>query len=236
MIDEKKMEILPKYPNQGYKVVFLKEPGMLNTLTSICPVLNDRGEIVYKNYKGHLIHHGETFEIARFFDKKAPFMTYVYKINKYAEESINNYFLNNPMTDDVDLSLKISNECGSFKVLDNINKEKNDRFVGHDSIGCTIFCGEKKVERAFWCGSILSDTDKNVDPNYTPTIVQVAAGVISGLSYIMEPKNKKLGLLEPCDLDTEYILERAIPLLGKFFFTEIPNEHIKDFSFEYKRK
>ncbi len=236
MIDEKKMEMLPKYPNQGYQVVFLKEPGMLNTLNSVCPVINDRGDIVYTTYKGHLIHHAETFEMARFFDKKAPFMTYVYKVNKYAEESINSFFLNNPMTDDVDLSLKISNECGSFKVLDNINKKKQDRFVGHDSIGCTIFCGEKKVERAFWCGSILSDTDNNVDPNYTPTIIQVAAGVISGLSYILEPKNKKQGLLEPTDLDTDYILEKAIPLLGKFFFTEIPQEHLKNFSFEYKRK
>lgn len=235
MIDFNKMDIIPKDDNQEHQVIFLKDNGMNNTLSSVCPVLNSSGDVVYKQYRGHLIHHGEMFEMARYFGKKAPFMTYCYKINRDAEQSITNFFLNNQMNDDNDLSLRLLNKCGSFFVIDNIDKPASERVYGHDTIGATFFCGTKKVERAFWCGSILSDTD-NIDPNFTPTIVQVAAGVLSGLSYIMEPKNKNKGWIEPCEMDTKYILEKATPLLGKFFFTEIPTESLKDFSFDYKRK
>ena len=224
MIDKKKMELLPRYKNQQYDVLFLKKIGMKNKLNSICPILDNNGKIKFKNFKGNLIHHGETFEMANYFGRKAPLMTYVYKINKYADESIKNFFMNNKTSDDQDIKMWVLSECNSFHVLDNINKKKNDKIIGHDSIGCTIYCGKQKVDRIFWCGSILSDTDKNVDANFTPTIIQVAAGLLSGLSYIMEDKNKNRGLLEPCDLDTTYILQKSIPLLGKFFFTEIPKE------------
>ena len=54
-------------------------------------------------------------------------------------------------------------------------------------------------------------------------MVQVAAGVLSGLSYIMEPKNKDKGVLFSTDMDTNYILQKSIPLLGKVFFQEIPS-------------
>ena len=223
-IDKKKTELLPKYKDQEYEVFFLKDSGMHNTLNSICPILDNHGKIKFTNFQGHLIHHGEMFEMASYFGKKAPFMTYVYKVNKYAEQSIKQFFNNNKSSDEEDLNMWIMSDCNSFHVLDNINKKKNDRMIGHDSIGCTLFCGKKKIDRIFWCGSILSDTDKNVDPNFTPTIVQVAAGVLSGLSYIMEPKHKGHGLYDPTDLDTKYILQKSTPLLGKFFFTEIPIE------------
>lgn len=235
MIDFNKMEIIPKDENQEYDIIFLKDIGMNNTLTSICPILNSNNNILYKQYRGNLIHHGEMFEMARFFGKKTPFMTYVYKMNRYAEQSITNYFLNNMMVDDTDLRLQLLNKCGSFCVLDNIVKSENERTYGHDSIGATFFCGTKKVERAFWCGSILSDTDE-IDKRFTPTIVQVAAGVLSGLSYILEPNNQNMGWVEPCDLDTKYMITKSAPLLGKFLFTEIPSENLKDFSFDYKRK
>jgi homospermidine synthase len=173
------------------------------------------------------------FEMANYFGKKSPFMTYVYKVNKYADESIKNYFSNNKMNDDHDLKIKILSECDSFHVLDNIGKKKEDKIIGHDSVGCTIYCGDKNIDRIFWCGSILSDTDENVDSNFTPTIIQVAAGVLTGLSHILETKNKGHGLIEPSDLDTKYVFEKSSPLLGKLFFTEIPKEKFSG-KFKYK--
>jgi hypothetical protein len=143
------------------------------------------------------------------------------------------FFLKNKESDDQDLKMRVLSECNSFHVLDNINKPKSEQIVGHDSIGCTIYCGKNKVDRIFWCGSILSDDDVNVNPNFTPTIVQVAAGVLSGLSYILEDSNKEKGLFEPCDLETKYILSKSVPLLGKFFFTEIPVEKFSG-KFNYK--
>jgi len=234
MLDKKKMALLPKYKNQPYEVIFLNDIAMKNSLNTICPVINRHGKIEFENFHGKLIHHGETFEMANYFGKNAPFMTYVYKPNKYAEASIQKYFDENKHSDDQDLKLRIMADCNSFVVLDNIGKPKKDRIVGHDTIGCTIYCGKNKVEDIFWCGSILSDTDKNVDPNFTATIIQVAAGVLSGLSYILEDKNKARGLHEPCDLNTRYILSKSTPLLGKFFFTKIPTDEFIG-KFVYKK-
>jgi homospermidine synthase len=203
--------------NKDYSVIFLNKLGIYSTLNSICPILVNN-TIEFTNYRGKLIHHGEMFELARYFGKNAPFMSYVYKTNKYLDESI----LQFKNTEDLWL---YSNQENGFQVFDNIKNPKG--LIGHDSIGCTIFCGDKDIERIFWCGSILSDTDKNVDPNFTPTVVQVVAGVLSGLSFILE--SEPMGWVEPIDLDTEYILEKSIPLLGKFFFTEIDAKQFDKF-------
>jgi len=228
-IDRSKMNLVK---NNDYDVYFLKAIGINTIINSVCPILDDNEKIVFKKYKGKMIHHGEIFELAKLFGKNAPFMSYVYKINKYADESIKNFVKNNdPLDVHDEMQQWILNNCKSFHVFDNINKKNNDKIVGHDSVGCTIYCGDKNIDKIFWCGSILSDYDQNVNPLFTPTIIQVAAGVLSGLSYIMEPKNKNKGLFNPCDLDTNYILEKSIPLLGKFFFTEIPiNKFDKKFT------
>ena len=107
----------------------------------------------------------------------------------------------------------------SFVVMDNINIPKKHHMKGFDSIGATILCGKNSIERIFWCGSIL-DSSHLENKLFTPTIVQVAAGVLSGLSFILEPERKP-GYYEPCDLDTLYILNKSTPLLGLFYFTEI---------------
>jgi len=122
------------------------------------------------------------------------------------------------------LNIWLMNNCNSFHVYDNIGKKTKEKIVGHDTIGCTLFCGAaNKIEKIYWCGSILDASDPNVIPDFTPTMVQVAAGVLSGLSYIMEPKNKDKGVLFSTDMDTNYILQKSIPLLGKVFFQEIPS-------------
>lgn len=135
-------------------------------------------------------------------------------------------------TGEDDLMLRINNDCSSFEVMDNINKSKSERLVGHDTVGCTVYCGRDKVDKIYWCGSVLS-SDDDINPNFTPTIVQVAAGVLSGLSYILEEKNKNHGLYTPCQLNTKYVLQKSAPLLGKLFFTEIPKEDFVG-KFEYK--
>jgi homospermidine synthase len=219
LIDYKKTQILRSKStyNDKYTTFFLNPMGINCLLNSICPVkINNK--IHNEKYEGRLIHHGETFECAKLFGKKAPFMSYVYKINKHAEHSIRKFFKENKTGDSNDLTLIIHNMCDSFRVFDNTVKGDN-KILGCDSIGCTILCGDKDIEQIFWCGTVLTGDTNNP---YTATVTQVAAGVLSGLSYIMEPKNKGKGLLLPCDLDTKYILEKSIPYLGDFFFTEIP--------------
>jgi hypothetical protein len=222
---------VPLLQNENYKLLFLNNLGINNSLNSICPDLKNRNEIEFIEYEGKLIHHGEVFELAKYFGKKSPFMSYVYKLNKYANASIQNFIQSHSSYDTTELFTMIKTDSNSFKVFDNIDTPENAKFIGNDSIGCTIYCGDETVERIFWCGSILSDYDDNVYPEFTPTIVQVAAGLLSGLSFILEPENTGKGLFEPCDLDTKYIIDKSIPYLGKFFFTEIP---IEKFSGKFK--
>jgi homospermidine synthase len=217
LIDKIKTKYLK---NKDYKVLFLTEPGVNCHLNSICPILKD-DNITYENFEGKLIHHGEIFELAKLFGEKAPFMSYCYKINKYAELSIKNFFIRKSLKNEDNLKLYINNSCNNFVVINNFDNE----YEGFDSIGCTLICGDVSVEKIYWCGSILRDIDKNVNSNFTPTIIQVAAGVLSGLSFIMEKCNKNKGLLMSCDLDTNYILRKSVPLLGKVFFTEIDKKY-----------
>ena len=199
------------------EIIFLSSNGLHTTINSICPIL-ENDNIIFRNFRGKMIHHGEIFEMARYFGEKAPFMSYVYQTNSYVDESIDNFYklFPNSTVDDLFLYLNQDNTFHIFNGKD---------VSGYDSIGCTIFCGEKSIEQIYWCGSILSTTDDNVKQEYTPTIVQVVAGVLSGLSFVLE--NKLKGWIEPSDMDTPYILKKSKPLLGKLSFLEIPVSEFK---------
>lgn len=211
---EKTKQYRSMQPN-AYEVIFLKEMGINVTLPSVCPVWKN-GSISYTPFYGKLIHHGEMFDLARLFGGVAPFMTYVYANNVYMDHSIQHYLSTHPGSSNHDL-IEYANHAQTFRVLD----QAKGQMKGQDSMGATFVCGDNSVERLFWCGSLFSDQDAH-HPYFTPTTVQVAAGVLSGLSYILEEAQANRGWFQPSDLDTSYILEKAVPLLGKFFFTELP--------------
>ena len=221
MFDMKKTSLLK---NNDYKVIFLNDYGLNSNFNSVCPALNESNQIIFKKFEGALIHHGELFELARLFGRDAPFLAYVYKINKYAKESlIENFSNRHEHHDSNDVALNLLSSYNKCQVLENI--KINNMFKGFDSMGCTLFCGKNSIDKIYWCGSVLDSNDPYINKLFTPTIVQVAAGVLSGLSYILESTNINKGLLFPCDLDTKYVLDKSVPMLGKFFFTEIPTEH-----------
>lgn len=218
------MKLYKPFQCNGKEVIFLKENGRNSTLPTIAPVLiKNSDDITYETFRGSLIHHGESFELANYFGENAPFMSYVYKYSPYLDRSLDRVEQDYHLSDRGEFISYILSDPESFCVFDNISVDQKHRMKGFDSIGCTILCGKNSVDRIFWCGTILSDRD-DINRLFTPTVVQVAAGVLSGLSYIMEimETEKKPDYYQPCDLDTEYILEKARPLLGKFFFTEIP--------------
>jgi len=208
-----------------YEVIFLKEMGIHMTLPSICPIMTTNGRIVCTTYRGKVIHHGEIFDMARHFKEDTPFMSYVYKNNPYMDQSIRHFFSMNPDAVSNDIMM-YADQHDSFRVLD----QRDGKIKGQDSIGATLFCGTGKIERIFWCGSIVTEKDKifKQDPYsyFTPTIIQVAAGVLSGLSFIMEHKCK--GWYQSSDIDTDYMLTKCAPLLGHLFFTEIPVDQFNE--------
>lgn len=223
------MKLYAPYQNQGKEVIFMNESGLQCSLPSIAPVIVN-GEVKYEMYRGQLIHHGEIFELANYFGTKAPFMTYVYQSSPYINRSLAYVMKSNKYEDHDGIMAHILTKPDSFSVMDNINMPREHRVTGFDSIGATFLCGTKSVERMFWCGSILSETDP-INPLFTPTVVQVAAGVLSGLSYILEP-GRTPGLYQPTDLDTLYVLKKAMPLLGKFFFSEIKDKFKSPYTYK----
>ena len=107
MIDIEKMTLLD---NDDYILFFLNQYGINAKFNSVCPVLDKHREITFKKFNGSLIHHGEMFELARLFGKDAPFMTYVYQLNKYTRESlIENIAAKNKHSDLNDVSLRLFN-------------------------------------------------------------------------------------------------------------------------------
>jgi homospermidine synthase len=202
----------------NHNVLFLNTIGIESTLDTICPFISEEGRIDFVNFKGSLIHHGEIFDLSRLFGHHSPLMSYAYRMNKHVADFISKQ----TSSDMTDVQIKIQNDWNSFRVVDNI-MSNTAAWSGTDSVGCVMFCGNDKIDKMFWCGSIAtSHNTKN--KLFTPTIIQVAAGVLSGLSYILEPTNQNKGLLFPSDLNTQYILDKSVSLLGKFMFTEIPVE------------
>lgn len=107
------------------------------------------------------------FELARYFGDYSPFISYVYQTNSCLDESINTFYKKFPDSKENDDLWMYVNQDNTFHIFN------GQEVSGHDSIGCTIFCGEEKIEKIYWCGSILSSSDPIVKEDFTPTIVQV---------------------------------------------------------------
>lgn len=97
------------------------------------------------------------------------------------------------------------------------HQQKNKRIIfdeivdGTDELG-VLLMGNKKG--AYWYGSQLSITEarKHV-PYNNATSLQVAIGVIAGMSWAIDHPNS--GMVEPEDIDHQYIMDIATPYLGK---------------------
>jgi len=82
---------------------------------------------------------------------------------------------------------------------------------GKDILGALIM-GHPYL--SWWTGSILSiEEARKLAPGQNATTLQVAAGIISGIKYMIENPNK--GILIPDDIPHDYILEIAKPYLGE---------------------
>lgn len=67
---------------------------------------------------------------------------------------------------------------------------------------------------AWWYGSVLSiEESQNVVQGYNATLIQVAAGVVAAVMYILEYPDH--GIMTPEDLDHKFVLDIAQPYLGK---------------------
>ena len=116
----------------------------------------------------------------------------------------------------------------NLNILDNINKHimnMDDVVCGENIVGTHIIM---KNEKEYWCGSrlFIENVKKLIkreikSPVLNATSVLTAAGVIAGVHWIIENKNR--GYVMPLEMDIEYTIKKAKPFLGDFFVGELKN-------------
>lgn len=109
---------------------------------------------------------------------------------------------------------------------------QNNKLKGYNKVGALLIFSKN---RAWWCGSIFDEFDASMICNhkYNPTVIQVAAGAFSGMLWLANNPNAGNKFSE--DLDTDFIIEKAKPYLGRILsdFVDLSQTDIMDcFKFE----
>eukprot|EP01038_Epipyxis_sp_PR26KG_P007772 gene7772-10558_t len=197
---EKKMPVDGYCHDSGCQAaIYIDRPGASNHVRGWTP---DHGP-----YEGLLITHNETISMADMLtirDKTTnevvyrPTVFYAYGPCDAAYDSIQEVFQRN-------------NKEHELKrlIVDDVTS-------GSDELGCLIL-GDFDVGDAsitgFWHGSNLSiEQTRALAPHNNATTMQVVAGVVSGLVWMLE--NPTVGIIEADDMDYTRVLEIADAYLG----------------------
>jgi homospermidine synthase len=183
-------------------------------IKSVVPLKIENDKIVFTEIEGYPIQHGECSSLYRLLSTHdyAPTMHYVYKLNKYAEQTINRY-------NEKEL-LNISLDPNRWEVL----MTNNHDIEGNDNVGA-FFILDNNIENSsnlftWWCGTILSnDYAKNVlkDKMNSATLIQVMSGVLGGLYWALLPENQNKGLCFGEDVDYKTVFSITEKFLGKIY-------------------
>ena len=188
---------------------------------------------INKQLTGMLIRHEECYTICRNLTLRnndnqiiyKPSTYYVYKISDPAFAS----------TQEVKKNKDNAYQTVSRLMTSDIKKPSNIK-EGRDEVGCTLFFDSGDI---YWVGSMLDIIeareiyDNKYDDIINPTIIQVLAGYIGGLFYLIESIEKKVyrGFMTPEDLPVEKFIHWTRSLLGPFGVYKI-----KDWKIESKDK
>lgn len=154
-------------------------------------------------FSGMVIPHVEAFTIANYFSVRTEVGAALYQPTSYfcyrpcpaALDTISNASRNNWEPD------------GPARVM---LEEIED---GIDSLGVMAF--RKNTSEVVWYGSEVSSQMASAFTTCNATSLQVIAGLISSMLYVIQ--HPREGLLEPEDLDTDFILDIATPYLGHVY-------------------
>jgi len=110
-----------------------------------------------------------------------------------------------------------------MEVLHPINHKS---LKGYDKVGAMLVFDNN---RGWWTGTIMDEHDARplLNGRYGPTVLQVAGGVYAAFCYILKHKNK--GAMWPDWCDSDFIIERTLPYVGRFVsvFKDLNDSHIK---------
>lgn len=171
--------------------IYLNRPGLTTRVRTWTPLAG--------SFHGFLVTHNESISIADYFSLKnkdtviyRPTVHYSYHPSSDAVLSIDEFIGNN-----------FCEPQSKRLLMDEIDH-------GKDELGVLLMGHDKK---AYWYGSRLSIEEARIlAPHNNATSLQVAAGVLGGIRWALENPNR--GILEPEELDFEFVLEVASPYLG----------------------
>ena len=163
---------------------------------------------------GMMIRHEECYTIANYLSIK-----YNSNIGENISYQPSCYYIYNP-NDSSKASIYEVLER-DYKYQDNQRLMSNDISEGSDEVGATLFFEDGNV---FWVGSILSIKesrelfDNNLDSFINATLLQVVAGYLGGLIYIINliNQNKNIGLILPENIPIKEYMKITKPFLGIF--------------------
>ncbi len=147
-------------------------------------------------FHGYLITHPESISIASFLttsDKSyRPTVHYAYS----------------PCPDATSSMIELGGN--EWRAHEDVRLLLNEITDGVDELGVLLMGNQKG---AYWFGSNLSIHEaRKLAPHNNATSLQVVAGIISGMIWAVDHPNE--GIVEPEDMDHEYILSLALPYLG----------------------
>ena len=204
------------------QLILTKKNGQDIKVKSVVPLrVRKDNTVEFTNIVGRCIHHGEGISLNRYLGtfRYSPTMHYAYQLNPVTEKMMNYY--------SKDTLVKIMKDPKSWKVLNMYEDEIN----GYDNVGALFMMdihpitGDRSKPFCFWTGSVLSTnyTTKVLrDPYFGPTIIQVMAGILSGVSWMVENKHK--GVLFGEDLDDNYIIKKCKKYLGLYYSGVVSDE------------
>ena len=199
-----------KYENN---FLILNKTGINTYVQSVVPL--------YGRFIGNLIRHDESYTIGKNLEITDKENKIIYKPSVY--------YVYHPCND-----AKISLE--EFKEKDyRYQKEwrllTDEIIEGRDILGVTYYLENKEV---YWIGSILSINeareifDNEFNEFVNATIIQVMAGYLGGILYLIEliNGNKVCGMMTPEDLPYQKFFNIIEPFLGEFIFKKIDNFYL----------
>ncbi|WP_292467233.1 saccharopine dehydrogenase C-terminal domain-containing protein [Methanolobus sp.] len=193
---ENKLPPLAHVPDYGPKnVIFMPQMGMNTWVRSWIP----DEEIV-----GMAIRHGESYGLSKLLtvweDAEAVFRPTVHYAYMPCHDTLSSLF-----------ELRGRN----YELQPKLRIMTNEIVSGEDIIGALLM---GHSYNSWWTGSALGiDETRTLAPSQNATTLQVAAGIVAAILWMLE--NPREGLKTPEDLPHDFVLDIARPYLGKFIST-----------------
>jgi len=194
---EKKLpELAFKAPFGPKNQIFLARMGINTWVRSWVPEV---GEI-----EGMIVRHGEAFGISDrltvWNGQKAVYRPTVHYAYMPCHEA---------------LSSLVELKARRYQIQPKLRIMTDEITCGKDILGALLM-GHKY--NSWWTGTSLSiEQARKIAPGQNATTLQVAAGIISAVRYMIE--NPKKGICLPDDLPHDFVLNIAKPYLGDFIST-----------------